>query len=183
MENGSSSQGYLGKRQYPHENVCWAGQEGWERFLCPGVARKKQSLQNKAHHCGGCLMAASVAQGHKAICPSPTGWYDTEPPKGVCFNFSPSRQVQYGCRIVIRLGCGKLCNLYCIPEFVGLGFRLAGVLAWRNRAQWESHRKASDVEGRSGPSRETSRQRQVLLRRQDWQCLLNGGRGLRKEGS
>lgn len=106
------------------EKVCFKEVDGQDRQA--GKDFYAQAGRERSRTMRATMVDASQTPGWAKdtilICLRPARWYDTvedpEPPQRVCFNFLPSWQVPYGFRMVIRPGCGKLCNRYCAPEFV-----------------------------------------------------------------
>ena len=154
-----------------------------KRFLYPRVK------QNKANCDGGCLMPTSEDQGpgsHLSL-PYRMMWQCRRPQ-----NFQMS---------VFTLFTILAVSIW-FQNRVWLGFGKSGThkdhvhLSVHN-CDWDSYWKdarlreqprekttadqVKDVEWSSCPSRERSRWCQMLFRRQDWQCLLNTGSGLRRE--
>ena len=156
-----------------------------KRVLYPSMARVKQ---NNAACGGGCLMATSEDQGPGSHLSLPYRMMQQcRRPQ----NFQMSVFILFTILAVsiwfqnrVRLDFGKSCthkdHAYLSVHNCDWGSDWKGA---RLREQpWEKATvgQVKDAECSSCPYRDRSRWCQVLFRRQNWQCLLNTGNGLRR---
>lgn len=126
MENRSSLQGYLGKKQYPTKRMSalrrWMGRTGRLGKISMPRSGKDEAEPAEQHsppwwmphgcHCGPRTQSPFVSSP-----PDMTPWKTVKLPKEcVSISYHPGRFIMVS--EVIRLVCGKLCHLYCTPESV-----------------------------------------------------------------